>query len=164
MIELLRTKLFIPCPRKNLVSRSRLVECLNAGLEKKLTLLSEWIPLSPRCVTWLSLGEGDNAPTKFWAYFIASLQALRPDLGEKSLSSLQGLQVPPTTSILTTLINEITAFKDVFAIVLDDYHVIESQPVHEGLTFLIDHLPDNMHLVITSRIDPQPSQHQERYR
>jgi len=166
MIELLGTKLFIPRPRKNLVVRPRLVEYLNARLDKKLTLiaapagfgkttlLSEWIPQSPRCVTWLSLDEGDNDPTKFWVYFISSLQELHPDLGESALTLFQSSQAPPITSILTTLINEISRFPDVFTIVLDDYHVIESQPIHEALTFLIAHLPVNMHMVIMTRINP----------
>jgi len=166
MIELLNTKLFIPRPRKNLVFRPRLVERLNAGLEKKLTLiaapagfgkttlLSEWIPQSPRCVTWLSLDDADNDSTRFWTYFIVSIQQLRSELGEGALALLQSLQVPPISSILTTLINDITAFPDAFVIVLDDYHIIESQSIHEGLTFLIAHLPVNMHLVITTRIDP----------
>jgi len=166
MIELLSTKLFIPRTRTNLVSRSHLVERLNAGLDRKLsliaapagfgktTLLSEWIPQSPRCVTWLSLDDGDNDSTRFWAYFIASIQQLRSDLGEGALALLQSLQTPPITSVLTTLINDITAFPDDFAIVLDDYHVIEFQPIHEALAYLITHLPANMHLVMTTRIDP----------
>ena len=166
MIELLSTKLFIPRLRKNLVSRRRLVDRLNAGLDKKLaliaapagfgktTLLSEWIPQSPRCVAWFSLDEGDNDPVKFWSYFIASLQGLQPEIGASILSLLQSPQPPPLTSILTALINDITAFKDMFAIVLDDYHVIDSQPIHDVLSFLIDHMPKNMHLVITTRVDP----------
>jgi len=166
MIELLGTKLFIPRPRKNLVSRPRLVERLNSGLDRKLTLiaapagfgkttlLSDWIPQSTRCVTWLSLDEGDNDPTKFWAYLITSLQGLQPDLGESTLALLQSPQSPPITPILTALINNIAVFPDSFAIVLDDYHVIGSQSIHKALIFLIDHLPDNMHLVITTRIDP----------
>jgi LuxR family maltose regulon positive regulatory protein len=166
MIELLSTKLFIPRPRKNLVSRPRLVERLNVGLDRKLTLiaapagfgkttlLSEWIPQCPRCVTWLSLDDGDNDSTRFWVYFISSLQHLHPDLGEGALSLLQSMQAPPITSILTKLINNITAFSEVFAIVLDDYHLIDSQAIHEALTYLIAHLPANMHLVITTRIDP----------
>ncbi len=166
MVELLKTKLFIPRPRKNLVSRPRLIESLNAGLDRKLTLiaapagfgkttlLSEWIPQSPRCVTWLSLDEGDNDPIKFWAYFVSSLQGLHPDLGESSLALLQSSQALPINSILTATINDISAFPDVFSIVLDDYHVIDSQPIHEALTFLIDHLPANMHLVITTRARP----------
>ena len=166
MIELLSTKLFIPRPRKNLVSRPRLVERLNAGLDGKLTLiaapagfgkstlLSEWIPQSPRCVTWLSLDDGDNDSTRFWTYFIASIQQLRSDLGEGALALLQSPQAPPITSILTTLINDISVFPDVFAIIIDDYHLIDSQAIHEALTFLIDHLPGNMHLIITTRVDP----------
>ena len=136
MKELLSTKLFIPRPRKNLVSRPHLVERLNARLDRKLTLiaapagfgkttlLSEWIPQSPRCVTWLSLDEADNNSTRFWTYFILSLQGLRSDLGEGALISLQSLQIPPISSILTILINDITAFPDPFAIVLDDYHIV----------------------------------------
>jgi LuxR family maltose regulon positive regulatory protein len=166
MVELLSTKLFIPRTRKNLVSRPRLTERLNASLEKKLTLiaapagfgkttlLSEWIPHSPRSVTWLSLDEDDNDPTKFWVYFIASLQRIRPALGNKALALLQSPQAPPVTSILTTLINEIATFPDLFVIVLEDYHLVDSQPVHEALTFLIAHLPVNLHLVITTRSDP----------
>jgi len=166
MIEILGTKLFIPRPRKNLVARPRLVDCLNEGLDKKLTLiaapagfgkttlLSEWIPQSPRCVTWLSLDDNDNDPVRFWNYFIAALQGLRHNLGENVLVLLQSPQTPPFPSVLTTLINELATFPDEFVIVLDDYHVIESQPIHEALTFLIDHLPHNMHLLITTRMDP----------
>lgn len=166
MVDLLRTKLFIPRPRSNLVTRPRLIERLNTGLDKRLTLiaapagfgkttlLSEWIPQSPRCVTWLSLDESDNDPTQFWIYFISSLQELRPDLGANALALLQSPQAPPTSSILTGLINDLIAFPDAFASVLDDYHVVDSQPIHEALTFLIEHLPANMTLVLTTRVDP----------
>jgi LuxR family maltose regulon positive regulatory protein len=166
MIELLSTKFFIPRPRTNLVSRPRLTERLNAGLEKKLTLiaapagfgkttlLSEWIPYSPRSVTWLSLDEYDNDPTKFWSYFIASLQALRPNLGDDALALLQSPQAPPITSILTILINEIAACSDNFVIVLDDYHLVDSQSIHEALRYFLAHLPANLHLMMTTRVDP----------
>jgi LuxR family maltose regulon positive regulatory protein len=166
LVELLATKLFIPRPRANLVPRPRLTERLNAGLGRKLTLiaapagfgkttlLSEWIPTSPRCVTWLALDEGDNDPTKFWTYMIASLQELRSDLGAGALSLLQSPQAPPITSILTSLINDLSAFPEAFAIVLDDYHVIDFEPIHEALAFLLAHLPANMHLVLTTRVDP----------
>jgi LuxR family maltose regulon positive regulatory protein len=166
MPDLLTTKLYIPRPRSNLVPRPRLTERLNAGLDRKLTLiaapagfgkttlLSEWIPHSPRCVTWLSLDEGDNDPTRFWAYVIAALQQIHPDLGAGALALLQSAQAPPIPSILTTLINDIATFPDRFSTVLDDYHLIDFQPIHEALTFLIDHLPANIHLVITTRVDP----------
>ena len=166
MVELLKTKLFIPRPRKKLVSRPRLVERLNAGLDRKITLiaapagfgktslLSEWIPQSPRCVTWFSLDEGDNSPMLFWAYFIAALQTLSPEIGKGAQALFQSLQAPPNKIILTMLINEITAFEDSFVHVFDDYHLIQSTEVDEGLAFLIEHQPPNLHLVINTRIDP----------
>ena len=165
-MELLKTKLFIPRQRKNLVSRPRLVGRLNECLDKKLiliaapagfgktTLLSEWIPQSPCCVTWLSLDDNDNDPVKFWAYFVKSLQEIRPNLGESALDLLQTLQTSQITPIITSLINDITSFPDTFALVLDDYHVIASPVIHQALTYLIDHLPANMHLIMTTRIDP----------
>jgi LuxR family maltose regulon positive regulatory protein len=166
MVEILSTKLFIPRPRPGLVPRQPLTDRLNAGLKRKLTLiaapagfgktslLSEWIPQSPRCVTWLSLDEDDNDPTRFWTYVIASTQQIHPDLGDRALALLQSSQAPPITSIITSLINDISAFPDDVSTVLDDYHVISSQPIHEALTYLIDHLPVNFHLVITTRADP----------
>jgi LuxR family transcriptional regulator, maltose regulon positive regulatory protein len=166
MDALLRSKLFIPRPRKNLVFRSNLVERLNAGLEKELTLISapagfgkttllcEWITHSPNCVTWLSLDANDNNPARFWAYFIASLQELDSDLGVNALALIKSPQAPFINSILTELINDLIAFARPFASVLDDYHFIDSQPIHKALTFLIDHIPANMNLIITTREDP----------
>jgi LuxR family maltose regulon positive regulatory protein len=166
MVELLSTKFFIPPSRPNLVTRPRLTERLNAGLDRKLTLiaapagfgkttlLSEWIQLSPRFVTWLSLDEADNDPTQFWTYFISSLQSLRPNLGASALALLLSPQALPLSAILTALINALSAFPDAFAVTIEDYHLIESPLIHQGLTYLIDHQPPNMHLVITTRADP----------
>lgn len=166
MPELLRTKLFIPRSRPGRVARPRLVERLNAGMDRKLTLiaapagfgkttlLSEWIPQSPRCVTWLSLDADDNDPATFWIYVIASLQQIHRGLGASALALLQSPEPPATTSIVTSLINEIAAFPEPFAIVLEDYHAIESQLVHGGLAYMIEHLPTNFHLTITTRVDP----------
>jgi LuxR family maltose regulon positive regulatory protein len=148
------------------VSRPRLVERLNRGLTGKLTLisapagsgktslLSEWIPCSQQRVTWLSLDKGDNDPTCFWGYFIGALQLLQTGLGESALGLLQSPQPPPPELILTTLLNELAAFPHAFALVLDDYHVIESPAIHQALTFMLDHLPPQMHLMMTSRVDP----------
>ncbi len=164
--KILATKLFIPSPRPALVYRPRLVERLNEGLHRKLTLisapvgfgktsvLSEWIPKSPHCVTWLSLDKEDSESTRFWTYFITSLQGLRSDLGKDALSLLQSMPAPSINSILSTLINSITTFSDTFAMVLDDYHMIDSKPIDQAFTFLLEHLPPNMHLVITTREDP----------
>ena len=166
MVELLRTKLYIPRIRSNLVSRPRLIERLNTGLDKKLTLiaapagfgkttlLSEWIPQCTRKVVWLSLDENDNDPARFWVYFIISLQQLRQNLGSDALGLLQSPQALPITSVLTSIINETAAVSEEFAVVLDDYHVIDFQPIHDALAFMIDHLPANMHLVLSTRADP----------
>jgi LuxR family maltose regulon positive regulatory protein len=166
MVEILNTKLFIPRPRTNLVSRPRLINRLNAGQDKKLTLiaapagfgkttlLSEWIPRSPHCVTWLSLDEGDNSPSRFWMYFIAALQTISPELGRGVQALLPSLQPHDIESILTALINEINAFGDSFAHVFDDYHLIENTEIDHGLAYLIDHQPSNLHLIIATRENP----------
>jgi LuxR family maltose regulon positive regulatory protein len=164
LTPLLATKLFIPPARANRVSRPRLIEQLNtlqpvtliaapAGFGKT-TLLSDWIPQSQHCVTWLSLDEDDNDPIRFWAYVIATLQKLRANLGESALALLQSPQQPPINSILSTLINEISSFPADFSIVLDDYHRIKAQSIHEALSFLLDHLPSQMHVILTTRADP----------
>ena len=159
MIELLATKLFIPRPRKSLVPRPHLVDRLNAGSDKKLilivapagfgktTLLAEWIPQSPGAVVWVSLDDDDNDPIRFWTYFITTLKKLREDLGENVLTLLQSPQPPPIPSIITTLINDLTTFPDDFSIVLDDFHLIKSQEILEAFAFLLDFLPEQMHIV-----------------
>ncbi|MCI0695626.1 hypothetical protein L0337_26935 [candidate division KSB1 bacterium] len=163
---LLPTKLYIPPARTDLVQRRHLTNRLNEGMQRRLTLISapagfgkttllgEWIPTSSRCVTWVSLDKGDNDAIRFWTYVIAALQMLRSDLGKKTQGLLNSPQPPTFETILTSLVNEIAAFPDVFALVLDDYHVIEAPPIHEALAFLLEHLPRNMHVIITSRADP----------
>jgi LuxR family maltose regulon positive regulatory protein len=163
---LLATKLFIPPTRFELVPRPRLTERLNQGMRGKLTLisapagfgkttlLSEWAENSQRSVAWLSLEEGDNDPTHFLAYFVAALQTIEEGIGETALAMLQSPQPPPVESVLTSLINEIAAIPDRIVLVLDDYHLIEAQPIHDALTFTLDHLPPQMRLVITTRSDP----------
>ena len=117
-------------------------------------MLSEWIPQSERCVTWVSLDDGDNDPVRFWAYFIAALQMLDAEIGRNALALMRTPLLPPIEAILTILLNEIAAFPDNFALVLDDYHVIDAKPIDKALTFLLEHLPPQMHLVITTREDP----------
>jgi LuxR family maltose regulon positive regulatory protein len=183
---ILATKLYIPSPRPEVVLRPRLIERLNEGLRRRLTLISapagfgkttlvsEWVAgcgrLEPKVrVAWLSLDEGDNDLTCFLAYLVAALQTLAlphkdaaqsevegpaSNIGAGVLRMLQSPQPPPPESILTALLNEITAVPDHFVLVLDDYHVIEAQPVDHALTFLLEHLPPHMHLVIATREDP----------
>jgi LuxR family maltose regulon positive regulatory protein len=165
---ILATKLFVPPPRPNLVLRPRLIERLNAGLNAgsrltlisapagfgKTTLVSEWFADSQRPVAWLSLDEGDNDPAQFLMYLVAALQTLAPKIGTGVLATLQSPQPPPIESVLTALINEITNLPENFVLVLDDYHMIDSKQVDEALTFLLNHLPPRIHMVITTREDP----------
>jgi LuxR family maltose regulon positive regulatory protein len=162
------TKLFVPPARPGLVQRSRLMERLQAILTCRLmlvsapagsgktTLVSEWVAGCKRPVAWLSLDEGDNAPTCFLAYLVAALQTVVPKIGERVLAILEATrsQPPPLELLLTTLLNELTTIPDNFVLVLDDYHVIDSKPTEGVLAFLLEHLPPQMHLVITTREDP----------
>jgi LuxR family maltose regulon positive regulatory protein len=154
-------------PRPKVVPRSRLIERLNEGLHRKLTLiatpagfgkttlLSTWVASCDRRVAWLSLDTGDNDPTRFLTYFVAALQSIAADIGSGVLGVLQSPQPPPTESLLTALLNEIAGIPEHFVLVLDDYHVIDAKPVDDALTFLLEHLPPQMHLVISTREDPQ---------
>jgi LuxR family maltose regulon positive regulatory protein len=166
---LLSTKLFVPPPRPTLIPRPRLVERLSQGLALpltlisapagfgKTTLISEWrasnagrdYPLA--C---LSLETDDNDPTRFLTYLVAALGTLKSDLAETALGMLQSPQPPPVQAFLTGLINDLGELDHPFALVLDDYHVINAKPVHEALGFLLDHLPRHMHLVLLTRADP----------
>jgi len=105
-------------------------------------------------VAWLSLDEGDNDPTIFLTYLVATLQTIATNIGASVLAALQSPQPPPIESILTALINEITTIPDNFILVLDDYHIIDSKSVDNELAFLLEHLPPQMHLVIATREDP----------
>jgi LuxR family maltose regulon positive regulatory protein len=168
---LLQTKLHIPPIRPELVSRPRLIERLNDGLHRKLTLISapagygkttlvsEWVAscerLEPKVrAAWLSLDEGDNDPTRFLAYLVAALQTIAASIGKGVLAVLKSPQPPPTDALLTTLINEIAAIPDRIVLVLDDYHLIEARSIHDALTFLLQRLPPQIHLVIATREDP----------
>jgi LuxR family maltose regulon positive regulatory protein len=120
----------------------------------KTTLLSEWAAGCGQPVAWLSLDDGDNDPARFLTYLIAALQKARPDVGKTALQMLHSPQPPPIETALTILINEIAESSRSVALILDDYHLIEAQAIHDGLTFLLDRLPPQLHLIIVTRADP----------
>jgi len=171
--DLLATKLFVPPARANLVARPRLFERVEAGLQHKLTLiaapagfgkttlLSAWRATaagSTLLFGWVSLDRADNDPLRFWSYVITALDTLIPGVGTTALALLQAPQ-PPIEHILTSVLNAFSAASAVppvrdMALVLDDYHVITSPVIHEGLAFLLDYLPPQLHLVILTRADP----------
>src|SRR5215210_4988006 len=163
---ILATKLYIPPPQPRVVLRPRLIERLNEGMHSRLTFIcapagfgkstlnSEWLARGERPAAWFSLEEGDNDPTRFLAYLIAALQTVEATIGEGVLGMLGSPQTPPTESVLTILLNEIATVPDDFVLVLDDYHVIDARSVDDALSFLVDHLPPQVHLVIATREDP----------
>ena len=166
---ILATKLYIPPPRPKIVPRPRLIERLNEGLSSgrkltlisapagfgKTTLVSEWVAVCGRPVAWLSLDEGDNDPARFISYLVAALQTIKAQIGEGLSAALQSPQPLKIETILTTLLNEISIIPEHFVLILDDYHLIDSQPVDQSLAFLVEHQPPQMHLVIATREDPQ---------
>jgi len=166
---LLTTKLYVPPVRPELVSRPRLIERLNEGLTRKLTLVSApagfgkttlvsaWVRAvreSPLGVAWLSLDEEDNDPVRFLTYFIAALQRIDPSIGQAAQAMLQAPQPAQPETLLTSLINDIAATPSPFILILDDYHLIHTLPIHQQLAFLLAHQPPSMHLGLVSREDP----------
>ena len=164
--SLLETKLYAPRARSDLVPRPRLTEALRLGAEQKLTvviapagfgkttLLAGWLGEQGEATAWVSLDANDNEPALFWKYFVRALQGIHSDIGWRALALLESPQPPAMESVLTTLINEIDAIDVHFTVVLDDYHVIDAPAIHDALTFLLDHLPRRMHLVVASRAEP----------
>jgi LuxR family maltose regulon positive regulatory protein len=167
-IPLLSTKLYIPSLRADRVPRPRLIKQLDTGLSKKLTLvsapagfgkstiLSDWATNTETDIqlAWLSLDERDSDLARFLSYFIAALQTIDANLGSGLQAALQTHGEMNPEIVLTNLLNEIAQLKDDVVLILDDYHVIESRPIDQAITFLLEHIPPQFHLVISSRIDP----------
>ncbi len=124
--------------------------CAPAGFGKS-TLLGDWILRCGLPVGWISLDNDDNDPARFLAYLAAALQTAAPDIGARSLLDSPR---PPTRALLTDLVNEAATVPNDFALVLDDYHLIEDEAVHAALAFLLEHLPPQMRLVVASRAEP----------
>ena len=164
---LLATKLHMPRPRTDLVSRPHLVERLQQGMTSaltlvsapagfgKTTLLAQWLAQSAMPAAWLSLEAEDNDPMRFLSYLIAALQTLDTQLGTTALAILHTSQLPSPERVLAILISDLTS-RDTgdFALVLEDYHVITDEPIQRGMTFLLEHLPPQVHLVMATRADP----------
>jgi LuxR family transcriptional regulator, maltose regulon positive regulatory protein len=166
-VLLLLTKLHVPHPRPSLVRRSHLTKQLQHGMEGSLilvsapagfgktTLLAQWFAESALPAAWLSLEPDDNDPTRFLTYLIAALRTVDPQLGAAALPLLHASQVPPPEAVIALLINDLaTRPVDDLMLVLDDYHVITAEPVQRAMTFLVEHLPPQLHLIIATRSDP----------
>jgi LuxR family maltose regulon positive regulatory protein len=168
-IPLLTTKFYVPQAPPSLVPRPRLIERLSPAPQHKLTLisapagygktslLSQWIAFatgSDTHVAWLSLDEGDGDPTRFWNYFLSAIEDKLGGLSSNSLELAESPGPPSIESILSALINDLAAVPRAIVLVLDDFHLVNNQDVHRDLTFLLEHLPPQMHLIIATRADP----------
>jgi LuxR family transcriptional regulator, maltose regulon positive regulatory protein len=164
--ELLATKVNIPGTRPDRLARARLVQRLDESMGRalvlvctpagfgKTTLLADWAADAALPVAWLSLDADDNDPVRFWRYVVAALDRVVGGLGEHLVPLLSPGSGISTHGVVTALINRLQAHPDELALVLDDYHLIESMPIHDSLGFLLSHLPPPLHLVIASRSDP----------
>jgi LuxR family maltose regulon positive regulatory protein len=163
---LLTTKLYVPPPCPTLVLRPRLTTALSKGLTRcltlvsapagygKTTLVSNWLRETDVASAWLSLDEGDNDPIRFLQYFLTALQKIVPTIRIDSLGMLQGMQPAQFDALMSLLVNEVAEGAASFLLVLDDFHAIHAQPILEMVTFLLEHMPPQMHLVLLSRSDP----------
>ena len=165
---LIATKLYVPKLRRGLVTRPRLIAHLRRGAEARLTLVSapagfgkttllaDWLGETPdgdRSVAWLSLDPADNEPSSFWTYVVTALQGAVPSVGSSALELITSSPLP-TDLVLTTLLNELAAAPGEVWLVLDDYHLVDNHEVDQGLTFLLEHLPPHVHVVLSTRADP----------
>jgi LuxR family transcriptional regulator, maltose regulon positive regulatory protein len=159
----LATKLHAPPPRRNVVVRPRLTDRLDtrpitlvsapAGSGKS-TLLSEWAAHSNCPIAWLSLDTDDNDPVRFWSYLVTALQNICTGAGQTLLQTLGTGSLTALQPLLIDLLNDLEATGQAIGLVLDDYHVTITPEIHDGVRFLIDHLPSTLHLVIATRVDP----------
>ena len=160
------TKLSAPRVPSSLVERKRLQALLDGALSKpltllaasagwgKTTLLSMWASLHPRAVAWLSLDSLDNDPFRFWAAVIAALRTRVPGIGALALAMVRSPQPPPFSALLTALLNDLAEHGAPLLQLLDDYQVIDDPLIQESVTFWVEHLPAHVHLLLSSRVDP----------
>ncbi|NOU47156.1 MAG: hypothetical protein HOO86_08855 [Bacteroidales bacterium] len=163
---MLLTKLHIPPVGNNIIHRSELHEKLNTGLSRKLilvsapagfgktTVLSDWINQNKIPAAWFSIDNGDNDPVDFLSYIISGIQGLREEFGQSTLKLLHSPNKPSVESIVSLLINEILNINQNIFLVLDDFHLIKSIEVLKLVTYLLEHIPGNIHIVILTRSDP----------
>ncbi len=163
---LLTTKLFIPKLRSAIIHRNRLTNKLDSGLESKLTLvcapagfgkttlLVDWISNGNRPVAWVSLDQTESDPICFIQYLTGALKKIKENIGESTISMINATKGISTEAIAMNLISEILEIHNDFSMVLDDFHIIDNQDVYRIVELILDNMPDNMHLAISTRIDP----------
>lgn len=163
---MLLTKLHIPPAGDNIVHRPELYGKLNIGLSRKLiiisapagfgktTLLSDWIHQQKIPTAWFSLDNGDNDPVEFLSYIISGIQSIHAAFGQSALTLLKSPNKPGPESITGLLINDILKINQDFLLVLDDFHLISNHEILKSVAFLLERIPGNIHIVISTRSDP----------
>jgi LuxR family transcriptional regulator, maltose regulon positive regulatory protein len=166
---LVATKFFVPAASHTLIARPRLTALLDEGLEYSLTLVSApagsgkttllaaWgrsLPANNPLLAWVSLDEGDNNPRLFWTCLLSALNRLRPERFTPVLKYLQSSQDPSLKYVLRSLINLLAESRDRFLLILDDYHVIIEQEVHNTLLYLVEHIPLQLRVILATRVNP----------
>lgn len=164
--QLLGTKLVPPRLPVTLVSRPALLARLDESMATKLTLISapagygkttlaaQWLATRREPSAWVALDSGDDDPVRFWTYVITACQAFAPGFGKSALAALRTFHPPALEALLTPLINELAALPARGILTLEDYHVITSPKIHASVAFLLDHLPETLHLVVMTRSEP----------
>ncbi len=165
---LVATKLHVPAPRSGLIGRARLIERLWRGAGSRLVLVSapagfgktslvaQWLAVVAdhgHVVAWLALDESDNRPGSFWPHLVAAIGAAVPGFGAGLLPLLES-GGSPTEGVLASLVNELDAVSGELWLVLDDYHLIDEEGIHGGVSYLLEDLPAQAHLLIATRADP----------
>jgi len=162
---IVETKLLRPRPRTGIVDRPRLVRALARGAEApvtllsapagfgKTTLLASWLAGQRRPIAWVSFDERDRAAGTFWSYLLLAVERAAPDAADAALTGLRSGQAS-IEAVLATLVNELSVLPGDLTIVLDDYHLVDGPDIQPGVGFLVDHLPPQVHLVISTRADP----------
>ncbi len=170
-MPVLGTKLHLPTPRRRLVPRTRLTERLDAAEAPRLvlvaapagfgktTLLTQWLTAwqadgDGRRVAWLALDPGDADVRRFLAHLIAALQTAAPEAGVEALAQLQAAATPEPDGVVAGLVNDLDLLAGPMVLALDDYHVIDDPGVHDALRLLLEHLPPQVTLAMTTRADP----------
>ncbi len=163
---LLATRFHLPGLRPELLARPRLIDQLNGAAARELvlvctpagfgktTLLADWVGAGERPVAWLSLDAGDNDPARFWRSVVGAVDRVHSGISDRVLPLLSAPEQTTPEAVVTVLVNELTARGDECWLILDDYHMIESRPVHDSLAFLLERLPPHAHVVLASRSDP----------
>src|SRR5258708_1000278 len=167
--QLLATKFFVPVASGTLISRPRLSTLLDESLKHpltlvsapagfgKTTLLATWkqsLPVGHSKLAWISLDEDDNDPRLFWTYVLTALNMQQPEHFTPLLMQLQSPQAPPLKYQLTALINLLAESTEHFVLILDDYHLITEQQIHTTLCYLMERLPAQLRIILSTRTDP----------